>query len=738
MFTITPLWAQTEKAVSGYVYDDKTGEALIGVSVYTSSGKAGTLTNAYGFFSLGMAEQDTLLFSYLGYDKISNMQQGNEVMKVKMKQTSGLLREAEVKAKPVHNNNHGSLTMDMQQLNRLPVMGGERDVLKAVQLMPGVKKGADGTVGMMVRGGSMDQNLILLDDAPVYNPSHLLGFFSLFNADAIREVKLQSGGFNAAYGGRLSSVLDVRMSDGNNNATSVTGSAGLLASGVMVQGPLSNDKGSYLLAGRISYVNQVYALVGKDLPFYFYDLNGKMHWKFGKRDKLFLSFYTGDDILNSAREDSAGVVRIQSNMGNRISSVRWNHAYNDRKTFSNFTVFNSVYRYRIHARLGHQELNISANIQDLGYRLAFTRYINPKMNLSFGTDAIQHAMSPNSSELTGEFSDELKNYKAPREYLSEAAVYASLETRLHTRLTLTTGIRLSSAKAKTASYYQPEPRLCMNWQVSESHALTASYAWMTQYMFLLSSGSSLLPTDLWYGVDNTVKPQHSQTMSLGYQFEGAAAQSKVELYYKPMQNLVEYREGTTEFITTDLNEIIVQGNGKAYGMEYLQKWKAGKWNITGAYTLSWSTRTFKELNAGKTFPMRYDRRHDFNIIIDYKITERIGLSAVWSYASGSRITPVIEQFMMPNGSYNRIDVLPVYGSRNSLKLADAHKLDLNLVLSSKHGKRYSYEWHIGAYNAYNQTQPYRLKLIRQPDGSYAYKQVGLFGFIPSVSYRFKF
>jgi hypothetical protein len=738
ILSATSLFAQTDIAVSGYVYDDKTGESLIGVSVYTSYGKAGTLTNSYGFFSLSMGANDTLEFSYLGYDAARRIHAGLEVMKIRMKQSSGLLKEAEIKAKPVRISKHGMNALDMQQLNRLPAMGGERDLLKAVQLLPGVKKGADGTVGMMVRGGSMDQNLILLDDAPVYNPSHLLGFFSLFNTDAIREVNLQSGGYHASCGGRLSSVLDVRMSDGNSYSTSVTGSAGLLASGAMVQGPLPGNKGSYLLAGRVSYVNQVYALAGKDLPFYFYDLNGKMHWNFGKKDKLFLSFYTGDDILNSSREDSAGVVRIRSNMGNRISSVRWNHAYSDRKTFSNFTVFNSVYRYRINAHLGQQELNITANIQDLGYRLAFTRYINSKMNLAFGTDFIKHALSPNSSELTGEFSDALKNYKAPRIYLEEAAIYTSLETRLHVNILLTTGIRLSSAKAKEVTYYQPEPRLSLTWNLNQDHAITASYAWMTQYMFLLSSGSSLLPTDLWYGVDKTIKPQHSQTMALGYQYEGSATQNKIEFYYKPMQNLVEYREGTTELITTDLNEIVVQGKGEAYGMEYMHKWNAGKWNITGVYTLSWSTRTFKELNDGNTFPMRYDRRHDFNIIIDYRISERISLTTAWSYASGSRITPVIGQFMMPNGSYTRIDVLPVYASRNGLKLADAHKLDINLVIKNKPGSRYTYEWHMGAYNAYNQTQPYRLKLIQQPDGSFAYKQVGLFGFIPSVSYRFKF
>lgn len=732
-----PCIGMAQVPVNGYVYDAETGESLIGVSIFTRSGKAFTTSNAYGYFCLMKQESDSLCFRYLGYVPVEMAAGVGEILKIKLRATEGMLKEVEVTAKSTVNHQQET-RLDMQFLNQMPVPGGERDVLKAVQFLPGYKKGADGTVGLMVRGGAMDQNLILLDDAPVYNPSHLLGFFSLFNADAVREVKIQSGGFHPVYGGRLSSVLDIRMNDGNDKSLSVTGSAGLLASSMLVQGPLPGGQGSFLVAGRISYINRVYDWAGKDLPFYFYDLNAKINWKLSNRDRMYVSLYQGDDVMDATKKDTSDFVSIRSNLGNRIMSMRWNHAYRDQKTFSNFTFFNSTYRYQIDADMNENSMQISAGIEDVGMRFGLTRKISNNIQIDYGMEFIHHSISPASAVLSGEFNDNLKDHRAKKMLLEEGAGYVSLKTHVGKYLEGNAGLRLSAANADQTTYLYPEPRIHLQWNLNSKMAFTTSYARMTQYMFLLSSGSTVLPTDLWYSVTKDIKPQRAEIITLGLQFQSKVFSYRIEGYYKPMYHLVEYREGTTELVDTRLEKVVVQGQGRAYGMEFTEQVASGKWSVNAAYTLSWSNRTFQELNQGKMFPARYDRRHDFTVVANYRFTPRIAFNLIWSYATGSNFTPVTGQFLMPNGNLNQVDVLPIFGARNSLKLSDAHKLDLGMILKSNPNQKYTWELHLGAYNVYNQTQPYRLKLIEKADGSLAYKQVGLFGFIPSMSYRFKF
>jgi hypothetical protein len=728
--------SSAQHRVSGYITDKKNGEALIGVSVFTPDKKTGTTTNAYGFFSINIALHDSVYVQYIGYKpQAFPVTSGN--MNVQLTEETGELKEAVISAEKKVNR-HGATSIDLKLLNQLPAMGGERDLVKALQLMPGIKKGADGTASMLVRGGAHDQNMVLLDDAPVYNPSHLLGFFSLFNTDAINDATIETGGFSACYGGRLSSVLDVHTLDGNTTKPVFTASVGLLASRLSIQTPILKNKGSIFVAGRISYVNKIFELAGKKLPFYFYDFNAKFNYKLTDNDKLFLSFYNGDDILRESDTDSSSNVKINSRMGNSISSLRWNHAFRNRQLFSNLTVFSSRYRYNINAQLNDSRLNISSNIADAGIRYGFQHHVNNSLTLQYGAELIHHTFRPNTTHLEGTFNENIREQQASKHTMKESAAYLSATYQITTKWETTAGLRYSSAQSGKSFYSNPEPRVRLGYHINEAHRFSASYAKMVQYMFLLSGSSAVLPTDLWYGISKNVKPQHAQIISLGYQYTKPFFIIKTEAYYKPMKQLVEYREGTTELVNGNIDSNVVQGKGEAYGIELTTKFTKGKWSTTVGYTLSWSTRNFNELNDGKTFFARYDRRHDISIITSYEVNKRISITGVWCYATGSRFTPVTGYFMMPNGNYSGIDMLPIYSGRNAVQLSSAHRLDLNLIIKNNPSKKYRSEWHIGAYNVYNQTQPFRIKMYKNNDGSYSYKQTGLFGFIPSVSYQVNF
>lgn len=722
--------------ISGTVTDSQTGEALIGVPVFNATKKTGTVTNTYGFYSLDLLPTDTICVQYLGYTPQKYLVGNGGKLNVKLVPQTNSLNEVEIKVTVNKAQNLSAHAIDVKLLNNLPALGGERDVIKAAQLLPGVKRGADGTVGMLVRGGAADQNLILLDDAPVYNSAHLLGIFSLFNSDAVKNASIVTGGFGANYGGRLSSVLAVTMNEGNREKYTYSGNVGVLASRLCVQGPLFKQKGSFLVAGRISYINKVFELAKQDLPFYFYDLNVKLNYELTKRDQLLFSSYLGDDILNASDKDTSGDVKVSSYLGNKINSLRWNHLFANQRTFSNLTLFTSTYRYEINGAFADNSMQIKANIADEGLRYQLEHHVANNLQVKTGFDLIQHHFTPGSTKLIGSFNDNIKSRENPIQHLHEGAFYVSTAYQYNKKLQGVVGVRTSWATAKNVNYLYPEPRATLTYKPAAKHTFQVSYARMVQYMFLLSGSSVMLPTDLWYGVSSKIKPQLADVYTAGYEFKNATSSNKFEVYYKPMQNLVEYKEGAIDIAASDANEIAVQGKGVAYGFEYSVNWKLGKTTVIATYTLAWSNRTFADLNDGKTYLARFDRRHDFNIVLGYDFSKRIAITALWSFASGSRFTPVIGKFLMPSGNLTQVDVLPIYGSRNSIQLAACHKLDINLVIKSKPSRKFQSEWHIGAYNVYNQTQPYRIKASHNADGTIAYKQVGLFGFIPTIAYRF--
>jgi len=745
----TCLHAQS-LTLSGTITDARTGEALIGVSVSCKEELKGTVTNVYGFYSIEMNAPCTLVCSYLGYESVSIPvslhQDGPLDIQLTEKQTA--LKEVVVQSSRTENdlekNQAGYTHIDMKKISTIPVLGGEKDVIKVLQLMPGIKRGSDGSTSMLVRGGSGDQNLVLIDEAPVYNASHLLGFFSVFNSDAIKDVTMQKGGFTSNYGGRLSSVLDVRMKEGNMKKMEVNAGVGLLSARASIEGPIIKDKMSFIISSRRTYIDQVYKWVGRSLPFYFYDLNAKINLKLSEQNHFFISAYTGRDVLkfggdNEAASSSVYDADFGTTLGNSTVTARWNHVYPDRKLFQNTSLIYSRFNYELKNRIDANEMKVISSIEDYIIKTNYDYYLNNSNHVRFGGELTQHHFRPNISKVKGRFNETIKPGDGLNLHTQEMALYLLNEQSLTSRWNANYGLRLSGANTPDVMYWNFEPRLNLSYKLSSSQTLKAAYSHMSQYINLVA-GSSTMPTDLWYPVSGKIKPQLSKQITVGYtkEWEPFHLLFSVESYYKWMNNLVEYKEGTIALLNNDIEQDLVQGTGKAWGIELLLHKQSGRWNGWIGYTLSYSKRQFNELNKGKEFYARYDRRHDISLVSNFDITKRITFSTVWTFATGSRFTPVTGQFLMPNGSYTDIDAMPIYSNRNAVVLSASHRLDLNLVIRSKEHKKFSSEWHIGAYNVYNRAQPYRIKMVRNNDGSMSYKQAGLFGFIPSIAYNFKF
>lgn len=739
-----------ERIVSGVITDALTGELLIGVSVSCEDGSRGTVSNVYGFFSLTVKIPCALKVKYLGYDERRiDINHGTALpLSLQLAEKKETLTEVVIHARQKEDDLAVSQTgythLNLKQIGTVPVLGGEKDIIKVLQLMPGIKRGSDGSTSMLVRGGSGDQNLVLLDEAPVYNASHLLGFFSVFNSDAIKDVTLQKGGFTSNVGGRLSSVLDIKTKDGNMKKMEVNGGVGLLATRLSVEGPILKDKLSFIVSGRRTYVDQVYKMVGKSLPFYFYDVNAKVNWRFSERDQFYISAYNGKDVLQFGGDNEAASSKVYdadfaTTLMNTTISARWNHTYSSQKLFQNITILHSRFAYQLDNRINGNELLVQSYIQDLAIKVNEDFYANNYNHIKFGGELNNRHFRPNVSKVKGSFNESIKAGNGLDLSMQEMALYALNEQTITSRMSANYGFRYSGALTGTIFYGNIEPRMNLSYKLNNEHTLKISYSHMSQYINLVT-GSSTMPTDLWYPVSSNIKPQTSRQITLGHVKEWDDKQLVLtsEVYYKWMNNLVEYKEGTVSLLNNNIEADLIQGKGKAYGLEVLLHKKFGRVNGWIGYTLSFSNRQFDSLNKGETFYARYDRRHDFSVVANYEYSKRITFSAVWTFATGSRFTPVIGQYLMPNGNYNDVNALPIYSKRNAVVLSASHRLDVNMVFKCKPHKRYSGEWHVGAYNVYNQTQPYRIRIDKKEDGSMKYNQVGLFGFIPSVAYNIKF
>ena len=741
-----------DRTVSGYLVDDESGEALLFATVVIKGTSVGTSTNEYGFWSLTLpSDTAELVFSFLGYQNhVQEIVVGRDAsINIKLSSRKTELKEFEVVAEQTpHKEELQSTRMSMTRMNvseikTIPSIGGETDVIKVMQLLPGVSKGAEGGTGMFVRGGDADQNLVILDEAVVYNTGHLFGFFSVFNPDAIKDLTMIKGAFPANYGGRLSSVLDIRMKEGHNKKIHGEGGVGLLSSRLTLEGPIKKETTSFMIAGRRTYIDQVFKLAKINIPYYFYDLNAKVNHKFSDRDRLFFSSYFGDDVLSLDEQDEDdAALNFGFRLGNFTQTLRWNHVYNT-KLFSNVSLIHNKFQYNINGRYLSNSLLIRSEVVDWGGKIDFSYYRKPKQTFKFGAAITDHIFRPNIVSTAGDVTDFLSSSEGQRQTTYEFAVYGDMETDLSPVWRLSAGFRMTGADVTGKTYFGPEPRVGLRYRLSDLSSVKASYSRMNQYIHRVSSSSVALPTDLWYPVSAQIKPQSADQVAIGYQrsFDKLKSFLTVEAYYKSMRNLIEYREGANLILNNNFEDQLLQGNGRAWGLEMMLKKDEGR--LTGwlAYTLSWTDRQFDDLNGGRKFWAKYDRRHIVSVVGVYKISDHWDFSAVWEYSTGSRFTALVGQYFAPNASLTSVDIIPVYTDRNAVQLSASHRLDVNFVRKTKPknpDRKYQAEWHFGAYNVYNRASPYRVNVTPDGNGGYRYTQPGLFGFIPSIAYNFKF
>ncbi len=740
-------------AVSGYVYDHATGETLIGVRVQDSLSGKSTVTNTYGFYTITLPSGACLLrFTYLGFANLTKPLRlgGNVSLSVRLGEDENLLQQVVISASGSRAQEHvkttemGKLSVPMELLKRTPVLFGENDLIKAIQLMPGVKRGGEGTVGMFVRGGGSDENLILLDEAPVYNVGHALGFLSVFNTNAIKHVELYKGAFPAQYGGRLSSILDVRMREGNDQRLHAQGSIGNIASNLSIEGPIVKEKGSFIISGRRSYLDRLVDwLTPSKFPYYFYDLNAKLNYKTSEQDRFFLSSYFGRDVLAANAVDSSGLnTGIDTRIGNYTVSARWNHIYPGQKIFHNVTLVRSQFRYNIAGEAFGNNILIRSAIDDYAAKADFDYRPSTRTTIKMGAALTHHIFRPNLISVQGDISDFLKARKSKAILNQEFAAYVGVDNILNPRWRINFGLRLSGSTVERVFYSGYEPRLSARYQLNERHSLKIGYARMTQYLHLVASSSLALPTDLWYPVTKNVRPGASDQWSVGwftYFGKNEAVQVSVELYSKKLYNMIEYREGARLLLNDNYEAELVRGTGDASGIEWMLQKNSGRWSGWIGYTLSWATRLFPDLNGGTPFYARYDRRHDFSIVANHDFTKRFGFSFAWVYSSGSPFTPIVSKYVMPFPNYSGVDLLAVYPLRNSYRLNASHRLDIDFMIKGRKRRHWQGEWHFGAYNFYNRTQPNRVSIVfDEKTGKEKYQERGLFGVIGSLSYNFKF
>lgn len=744
-------YAQKSYTISGTIIDSTSGETTIGALVYVKGTTTGVSTNVYGFYSLTLPEgKYEILISFLGYTAQSHVidLKNNVVLNGKLRSSENTLSEVVVSAESsrekeqVQSSQMSAIYMPIEKIKNIPTIGGETDIIKVMQLMPGVKRGSEGQNNMYVRGGSGDDNLILLDEATVYNVSHLMGFFSIFNNDALKDINMYKGGFSAQFGGRLSSVMDIHMKDGDMQKYHVDGGIGTLSSHLTLQGPIIKDKVSFIVSGRRSYIDKVFKLAngGKNvLPYHFYDTNFKLNYKLSDKDRLFLSYYLGDDVLEAGSNDLGGGFRL----GNRITTLRWNHLFHE-KLFSNFSVIYTRFRYDIDVQAPGNSFSAKSNITDFGFKYDFSYFKTSKSVIKYGTQLTNHAFRPNVVNSSGIISELVKSTEGKLMTTQQFDIYINHEVDARPRIKINYGIRLSNVLTNGGKIYvNPEPRFSTSYKITEKQTLKFSYSYMVQYLHLVSNSSIALPTDVWYPVSNKIAPQNCNQIAFGYNylFEKINTVFSFETYYKKLNNLIEYREGANLILNEKYENELVVGKGKAYGFEFFLQKTAGRFSGWVGYTISWATRQFADLNNGKPYYAKYDRRHDISFVGNYDFTKRFSASAVWVYYTGERFTPVTGAFIMPNSSLTSVDSYLIYADRNSGVFPSTHRLDLSFIIKSKLNRKYmkwTGEWHLGAYNVYNRAQPTRVAIRHNPDGSAKYVAQGIFGFIPFVAYNFKF
>lgn len=751
------LWAQTLHTLSGTLRDAETGETLIGATAFIPATGKGASSDVSGNYALSLpAGSYAVQFSYLGYQTITRQISLNRDFKLDITLAPSLneLTEVTVEAASL-NQKLRSTQMSVEKLTAqeaklLPALFGEVDLIKTLQLKPGVQSGGEGTSGLYVRGGGPDQNLFLIDDATVYNASHLFGFFSIFNPDAVQSVDLYKGGFPAQYGGRLSSVVDIKMREGNKQRFSTSGGIGLIASRITVEGPIQKGRSSFLLSARRTYFDVFTRRYNKmkegvkdynPIPdYYFYDLNGKASFELGPDDKLFFTGYYGNDVFGFKNKG----FNFDFDWGNKVAALRWNHRYSSR-LYSNTTVSVSDYQYGIQNKIDSRGFKMGSSIRDYSLRVDFDYQPDTAHALKFGVTGVSHdfvigRLSASSSDGSAGFSSNIGD-KA-----GEYGLYISDDYTVNSRLALNAGARFSGFSKDSSFFVGFEPRFSARYNLSESLSLKGSYTRMVQYVHLVSNSGASLPTDIWYPSNGRVKPQKSNQLALG--ISKLANSGKYlftnEVYYKWMNRQIDFREGAQLFVNPDLDQEFIFGKGYSYGNEIYFEKKTGKTTGWLGYTLSWTNRKFPEINGGKIFPTRYDRRHDITLVVMHQLNPRVNLTASWVYGTGSAFSVPTGKIVMQDIPGSDISYIPLYPEeRNNYRMAAYHRLDLGMVykLRPRYGES---DLTFSIYNVYNRRNPYFIYMdaIRNSDEGaplgFRAKQVSLFPIIPSVTYNFKF
>lgn len=745
-------FAQEEITISGYLKDVESQEVLLYSKVYIPEIKKGVLTNEYGFFSIQVPVKDkyTVQINSTDYPlttieiaAVSNIQQDFLITKVKNIQEITVTAKKSTGEELIENTEVSVFRLDINKAKELPAIGGETDVLKVAQLLPGINRGSEGGTNFFVRGGDGDQNLILVDEATVYNPGHLFGFFSVFNPDVIKEMTIYKGGFPSNYSGRLSSITDIRTIDGDKTKFHGTGGIGMLSSRLTLEIPIFKDKVSLMISGRRSYIDKVLKAVGQDIPFYFYDLNAKLHISINKNNKLFFSSYFGNDILKLTEEvsDSTGSLGFGFTLGNFTQTGRWTHLFSQ-KLFANLTLVHTQFKYNINGNFGENNILIKSAVEDYGLKYDLQYFMNTNTKIQYGTNVTNHQFRPNVISTSGEISDYLANTKGALISTFETNSYFDIKHTISEKWKIDGGLSLPQSFVKDKVYAGISPRMNLAYKINEKNAIKLSLSRMYQFMHRVSSSSVALPTDLWYPISKNIKPQIADQIAFSYNLNLPKIKSYlvIESYFKYMQNLTEYKEGSQIILNDKFEDLLIQGIGWSSGLEFLLKKDEGK--LTGwiGYTLSSTKRKFEGLNDGKEFFAKYDRRNYLTLVATYQLRRRLLFSMIYEAATGARFTPMIGQYFLPNAGLTGVDVVPIFAERNSYKMSASRRLDINFIIKSKNKrfKKVTGEWHLGCYNFFNRTTPYQIKVVPNEDGSYKYTQPGLLGFIPSIGYNFKF
>ncbi len=749
--------------LSGFVKDADNGEMLPGATIYVKEVKAGAATNTYGFYSISL-EPGTyhIIFSFVGYANIEKTidLNNNRSLNINLKPSTEYLSEIEITGKAKNDNiTQAQMSVnkiDSKTIQAIPALMGEVDLIKALQLLPGVKFAAEGSSGFSVRGGSPDQNLVLLDEATVYNAGHLMGFFSVFNNDAVKNVELYKGDLPAKYGGRLSSLVDVRMKDGNKKEFHGNGGIGLISSRLTLEGPIVQNKGSFMVSGRRSYADLFLKLSSKEELknniLYFYDLNTKMNYNLNQNNHLFISGYFGKDVFKNKE--------FGMNWGNATGTARWNHVFND-KLFSNFTFIASNFSYNLGLTNEHG-FDWTSNLTDYNLKGDFNWYLNSNNTISFGFSSIYHDFFPGEIKGTGTESF-ITEYGLPNNYALENGVYITNVQKIGSLISLKYGLRISmfnNIGPNTVfnydsigqpldstvygkgdfynTYFGFEPRLGAVFRLNESSSVKASYSRNYQYLQQAQNSTAGSPLSIWFSSSPNIKPQYSDQFALAYfrNFENNKFEGSIEAYYKDIKNAIYFRDHAELLLNKYIEGEILTGRAYGYGIEFLLRKNSGKLNGWVSYTYSRTYRQIDGINSGVAYRAPYDRPHDISVVLNYNLNEQISLGLTWVYLTGQPITFPVGRFVYGN------TVVPFYSGRNDYRMPDYHRLDLSVTWREKlnPGKKWHNEFNFSIYNAYNRKNAWIINFqsdTKDPSITYA-EMTYLFGIIPSFTYNFKF